>query len=99
MHQILGAFFVRLESYITSFAYNDRFIAVRQLDVPLEYSQEDILKMDFDQAKYFVVDITTDQVYGPYYSVEHFQIKCDELKVGSLCGWINTYPDPEGATY
>ena len=88
-----------VESYITSFAYNDRFIAARRLDVPDGYKQEDILQMDFDQAEYFIVDADTDMVYGPYSSGEDFQTKCDELKVGDLGSWIDTYPAPEGVKY
>ena len=88
-----------VDSYITCFAYNDRFIAVRRLDVPKEYFQEDIFEMDFEQANWFIVDTQTDEVYGPYFSDEEFQKQCEELPVGELGDWIDTYPAPEGAVF
>ena len=88
-----------IDTYITCFSYNDRFIAVRQLDIPDGYDQKDILQMDFDEAKYFIVDSQTDAVYGVFFTEEQFQAKCDELGVGALGEWIDTYPAPEGAVF
>ena len=88
-----------VDSYITCFAYNDNFIVIRKLDVPDEYDQEDILKMDFEQAKYFIVDVNTDDIYGPYDSEEEFQSQCENLNIGDLKDWIATYPAPEGADF
>lgn len=88
-----------IDTYVTCFSYNDRFIAVRQLDIPDGYDQKDILQMDFDEAKYFIVDSQTDAVYGAFFTEEQFQAKCDELGVGALGEWIDTYPAPEGAIF
>ncbi len=88
-----------IEPYVTCFAYNERFIAVRKLDVPNGYRQEDIFNMDFDQAEYFIVDSQTDEVYGPYGLYEAFDAQCVALGTGDLGNWIDTYPAPEGAIY
>ena len=94
-----GSAHVVIGAYVTCFACNDHFIAVRKLDVPHGYSQEDILEMDFDQAQYFLVNVKNDQIYGPFSSEAEFQAQCDELNVGDLGNWIPTYPAPEGAMF
>ena len=86
-------------SYITCFTFNNQFIAVRKLDVPEGYDQDDIFEMNFDEAKYFIVDTETDEVYGPYESAEDFESGCKEIQTGDLGEWIDTYPAPKGSDY
>jgi hypothetical protein len=88
-----------IDSYITCFSYNDHYIAVRKLDVPQDYKQNQILQMNFEEAAYYLVDSLTEQIYGPYNIWEDFDSKCEELGVDVLCDWINTYPAPEGAQF
>ena len=88
-----------VDKYITCFAYNDRFVAVRKLDVPEGYGPDDIFEMNFDEAKYFIVDTETDEVYGPYESAEDFESGCKEIQTGDLGEWIDTYPPPKGSDY
>lgn len=94
-----GSAHVVIDTYVTCFAYNDHFIAVRKLDVPHGYSQEDILKMDIDKAPYYIVEVSTDKIYGPFSSESDFKAQCDELNVGALGDWTPTYPAPEGAMF
>ena len=86
-----------VENYITCFCYNENFVAVRRLNVPGNIMKDEILEMDFEQAAYYLVDMTTDEIYGPFESADDFNTACADLNVTDLCDWIDTYPTPEGA--
>lgn len=86
-----------VENYITCFCYNENFVAVRRLNVPGNIMKDEILEMDFEQAAYYLVDMTTDEIYGPFENADDFNTACADLNVTDLCDWINTHPAPEGA--
>ncbi len=86
-----------VENYITCFCYNENFVAVRRLNVPGNIMKDEIFEMDFEQAAYYLVDMTTDEIYGPFESADDFNTACADLNVTDLCDWINTHPAPEGA--
>ena len=89
-----------LRSYITRFAYNERFVCARRLvlDDDKQYFFKDIEKMDFDQAVYCIIDTQTYDVYD-LLSENEFNLLCTELGIENLCDWIDTVPKPKGAKW
>ena len=94
-----GLYLIVVEEYITRFCYNDDYIAVRRLLIPQHAMFDDIMQMDFDQAKYYLINAHSGEVFGPFATQEEFETICSEQKTGSLGEWINTYPAPEGAKF
>ena len=88
-----------VDSYITSFCYNDDYIAVRRLKVGQDAMFEEIMDMDFEQAAFYLVNAQNHTVFGPILEKAEFDYVCKEQHVGQLGEWINTYPAPEGARY
>ena len=78
-----------IDSYITCFRYNSRYIAVRRLVVADRALLDDIQS----------VDAETDTIYGPFAEKEDFERTCEEQNVGDLGEWIPTVPAPEGAEF
>ena len=94
-----GRHSIVVNEYLTRFCYNDRFIAVRRLAVP-EYAMfEDIMKMDFEQAVYYLIDAQCDEILGPFADKEAFDVACAEKQTGDLGAWIDTYPAPKDARF
>ena len=69
-----------VSEYISEFCYNDRYICVKRIT----YDHPEI------PAQYFIVDMDTDEVYGPYTSQEDFEKEKERIKVGELNDWIST---------
>ena len=87
-----------LDSYVTSFAYNERFVCARRLvlDDNRTYFYDDIVEMDFNQAVYCIVDTQTHNVYD-LLDENEFETLCKELMIENLNAWTNTTPKPKGA--
>ena len=83
----------RIYSYISAICNNERYIAVKWTD-PDEIDFEKIKEHDFSTAKYYIVDSTNDDLYGPYDTEEAFLRQCEELSVGEFSEWINTLDMP-----
>lgn len=88
-----------VEEYVTCFCYNDDFIAVRKLVIPEHTMFEDIMKMDFSMAMYYLINTQNDDVLGPFSDKESFEIACSKQKTEILNEWIPTYPPPPGAKF
>jgi len=84
-----------VDSYVTSFCYNENFIAVRRLDI----GDRKIEEIDFEEAEYYLIDAVNGSVFGPFAEEEAFQAVCEQQKAGLLGEWIDTYPAPEGARF
>ncbi len=88
-----------IDSYITCFRYNSRYIAVRRLVVADRALLDDIQSVDTEAADYYLIDAETDTIYGPFTEKEDFERTCEEQNVGDLGEWIPTVPAPEGAEF
>lgn len=82
-----------INTYISAICNNERYIAVKWTD-PDEIDFEKIKDHDFSTAKYYIVDSTNDDLYGPYDTEEAFLRQCEELSVGEFSEWINTLDMP-----
>ena len=80
-----------IDSYITCFRYNSRYIAVRRLVVADRALLDDIQSVDTEAADYYLIDAETDTIYGPFAEKEDFERACKEQNVGDLGEWIPTY--------
>lgn len=86
-----------IDSYVTCFTYNERFICARRLVLDdKDYFYDDIIKMDFNQAVYCIIDTKTHSVYD-LLDENEFELLCDELVIENLCTWINTSSNPNNA--
>lgn len=88
-----------VERYITCFCYNAYYVAVRRIDVSNDMSFEDIVNKDSDSALFYLVNTETNELNGPYSTLEDFENACMKFEIVDLCDWIDTYPAPEGAIY
>ena len=86
----------RIESYITSFCTDGKYVAVRHVN-PSEVDFENYSGNTFDKAAYFLVDTSNDELYGPFDTLDDFNNCCELIGVGQLSQWIDTYPMPNGA--
>lgn len=69
-----------VSEYISEFCYNDKFVCVKRII----YNNPDI------PAQYFIVDMDTDEVYGPFISQDDFNNEKERVGVGALNDWIST---------
>lgn len=69
-----------VSEYITDFCYNDKFVCVKRII----YNNPDI------PSQYFIIDMDTDKVYGPFVSQEDFNNEKERVGVGALSDWIST---------
>ena len=90
---------IRLNTYISSFCSNDRYIAVRWIDLANIESQYEFEKIraHCDEAVWYLVDTTDDALYGPFATETAFEAACAEQGVGELGPWIDTVPRPDGS--
>lgn len=93
------SFDIILESYITCFQYNSRYLAVRRLVVENRELLDDIQSLDTDAADYYLIDTETGEVYGSFVEKAEFEQACAEQSVGNLGEWIPTVPVPDGAQF
>ena len=96
--EIHGKNGVVVNNYVTCFAYNEIYVCARSLDLEQDnqYFFDDIMNMDFDNAKYYIINTETGDVYNALTEKEYNTL-CQELNIISLCDWIDTYPKPKGA--
>ena len=98
-----GSTNIRLGTYVSSFCSNDRYIAVRWIDLAgVETNdnglyERETIRAHCDEAVWYLIDTTDDALYGPYETQTAFAAACVEHSVGALGPWIDTYPRPEGA--
>ncbi len=43
-----------------------------------------------NNGDYYLVDMTTGEMYGPIQTVEEYNAQCTSLETGELCEWIQT---------
>lgn len=86
-------------TYISEFCYNERYIAVKQLEKPTDEQLENIQALYQEAPDYYLVDTQTEAIYGPFTEKEDFERTCEEQNVGDLGEWIPTVPAPEGAEF
>lgn len=86
-------------TYISEFCYNERYIAVKQLEKPTDEQLENIQALYQEAPDYYLVDTQTEAIYGPFAEKEDFERACKEQNVGDLGEWIPTVPAPEGAEF
>ena len=79
--------------HITKFSYNERFVCFKGVDRRL-YEYEDA---DNAPTEYYIFDMSTETVYGPYSDGSEYFEKHSQLGVGETCEWISTDERPEGA--
>ena len=87
-----------IDNYVVCFAYNDKYVCARRFELASDARQEEILKMDIEKAKYCIINTETKDVYDSL-TIEEYEALCNELGITDLCGWINTYPAPDGAQF
>ena len=87
-----------IDNYIVCFAYNDKYVCARRFELAERIRQEEILKMNIEEAKYCIINTETNDVYGSL-TAEEYETLCNEFNIIDLCDWINTYPTPDGAHF
>ena len=87
---------VKVDRFIVSFCYNDRYVCAKRVEVSENDSYDDIMSMVPDDAFYCIVDTITNKVYDRL-NTKQFEELCTELEVYNLCDWIDTTTKPDGA--
>lgn len=93
-----GGYSKVIDRYIVCFAYNDKYVCARRFDLSEDIRQEEILKMNIEEAKYCIINTETHEIYDSL-TKEKYETLCNELNITGLCDWIDTYPAPDGAKY
>jgi len=83
-----------VDAYVWGFCENDRYVGVKQVDVP-EKARD---KVHLLNPRYYLIDTLKQNVYGPY-KEEEYNKECKRQRVSGLSGWQVTDPAPEGANY
>lgn len=78
---------IGVEDYIAEFTYGDTYIALKCLE----------LDGDSINLKYYIIDSENDDIYGPYYDEETYEIVKERLVDEELNDWIQTIKKPDGA--
>lgn len=66
-----------IESIVISYATSSGYIAVRQTDVP----EDENTKPDFTTYCYWLIDTSSNRIYGPLATDDDFAAKCQELQL------------------
>jgi len=83
-----------IETYVTCFAYNDRFVCARRLVLPENVRfYDELIKLDFEEALYYIIDTNTGYVYESL-TEKDYNEKCKQLNIINLCDWIATSGKP-----
>lgn len=87
-----------IDRYIIEFCYNDTYICVKQLaiDEDIPYEDVDVSKLDYSNPDYYIVNTSSDTVYGPY-NFSGYEQQCKDLNIVKLSKWIKTVPTPKDA--
>lgn len=88
-----------VKRYTLAFCSNDRYIGLKCVPNSSPFDLEHrfhISEADTSNPEYYLVDTTTDAVYGPY-TPEEYEEQLSDLAVGVMSEWIPTVPAPDGA--
>ena len=81
-----------IENYITEFCYNNRWIAVKRVDIPEQVIQSRNLKnVNLDDVEYYLLDTYNNKLKS-HMNEEEFKNYIKEKEIKDLCEWIPTFP-------
>lgn len=87
----------RIDQYVLEFCSNETYIgAMCRPYIKVEESKQEDFDLYDAKISYYLVDTSTDTIYGPY-TLDEYEKRIEELGIKNLSEWIKTYPKPEGA--
>ena len=83
-----------VDSYVFAFCYNERYVGLKRLEEKLLPD----VPVSAETIDYYLVDTQSGKISGPMTESDYVE-KLNALGVEDLCGWIDTYPAPDGAVF
>ena len=74
--------------FVTDFSVNEGFIGVKGIPYADEVASEEDLASD--TRVFYLLDVTSGELYGPFESKTEYDAKCLELSTGEMNPWKNT---------
>ena len=71
--------------YITEYIEQDEYILLK--GIPTAYLFIDETEKGSSEREYYIVDTSTDQIYGAFKSELQFKYKCEELSISCELKW------------
>jgi hypothetical protein len=78
--------------FVTDFCSNQGFIGVKGIPTADIWATDEELQSQ--DRVYYLVEVTSGQVHGPYQDLESFDEKCHTISSRELGRWTSTANDP-----
>lgn len=85
--EVVTTFYVG--SYVSAFCFSERYVGAQRLFYHPGFSDRAL-----NLPWFYLLDTISGAVYGPFESVEEFNVKCEEMQISDLCDWIATEENP-----